>query len=378
MAHEWLDRCLAKLCEVEGSDLHIKVGAPPRIRVNGTLYELEGEERVGPDASAEMAASIMRPDIAESFRRELEADCAYSLPGLGRFRVNIYHQRGTVAIALRRVMPDPATIAELGLPEVVARLAEEERGLVLCTGPTGSGKTTTLAAMIEHINRTRACHVITIEDPVEILHRDKMASIEQREIGIDTRDFASALRAAMRQDPDVILVGEMRDLETVQAALTAAETGHLVLSTLHTTDATESIHRIIDFYPPYQQKQARLSLSASLRGTIGQRLIKTIDGQHRVAAAEIMVPNGRIQQCITDPEHTDGIKQIIEEGDYYGMQTFDQSISSLFEAGAIGLKDALMAASNPHDLRVTLQNRGLIPTVGVADTGVEPPSVGAA
>ncbi len=275
-------------------------------------------------------------------------------------------------------MPDPATISELGLPEVVARLADEERGLILVTGPTGSGKTTTLAAIVEHINRSRPCHIITIEDPVEILHRDKMASIEQREIGIDTKDFASALRAAMRQDPDVILVGEMRDLETVQAALTAAETGHLVLSTLHTTDATESINRIIDFFAPYQQKQARIALASVLRGTIGQRLVRTIDGQGRVAAAEIMVPNGRVQQCITDPEHTDGIREIIEEGDYYGMQTFDQSIVHLFEAGVIALKEALLAATNPHDLRVVLQNKGLIPTVGGQEGDLMPPSAGAA
>jgi len=231
---------------------------------------------------------------------------------------------------------------------------------------------------VEHINRSRPCHIITIEDPVEILHRDKMASIEQREIGIDTKDFALALRAAMRQDPDVILVGEMRDLETVQAALTAAETGHLVLSTLHTTDATESINRIIDFFPPHQQKQARIALASVLRGTVGQRLVRTIDGNGRVAAAEIMVPNGRIQQCITDPDHTDGIREIIEDGDYYGMQTFDQSITSLFEAGVIGLKDALMAATNPHDLRVVLQNRGLIPTVGIQESDALPPSAGAA
>ncbi len=378
MAHDWLDRCLTKLCEVEGSDLHIKVGAPPRIRVNGILYELEGENRIGPEDSEAMALAIMRPDVAEHFRKELEADCAYSLPGLGRFRVNVYHQRSTVALALRRVMPDPATIAELGLPEVVARLADEERGLILVTGPTGSGKTTTLAAVVEHINRSRPCHIITIEDPVEILHRDKMASIEQREIGIDTRDFATALRAAMRQDPDVILVGEMRDLETVQAALTAAETGHLVLSTLHTTDATESINRIIDFFAPYQQKQARIALASVLRGTVGQRLVRTIDGHGRVAAAEIMVPNGRIQQCITDPEHTDGIREIIQEGDYYGMQTFDQSICHLFESGVIGLKEALLAATNPHDLRVILQNKGLIPTVGGQDGDLMPPSAGAA
>jgi twitching motility protein PilT len=373
MPHEWLDRCLAKLVEVEGSDLHLKVGAPPRIRVNGTLYELEGEARLGPDDTAEMAAAIMRPDIAEHFREHRDADCAYSLPGLGRFRVNIFQQRGTVAIAMRRVTPDPLTVAELGLPEVVSRLADEERGLILCTGPTGSGKTTTLAGIVEHINRTRPCHIITIEDPVEILHRDKMASIEQREIGIDTHDFASALRAAMRQDPDVILVGEMRDLETVSAALTAAETGHLVLSTLHTTDAEESINRIVDFFPPYQQKQARLTLAAVLKGTIAQRLIKTVDGTGRVAACEVMVPNGRIQQCITDPEHMGGIHQIIEEGDYYGMQTFDQSIASLFEAGLISLKDALMAATNPHDLRVRLQNLGLIPTV-TAGEDLPPPS----
>ncbi len=360
MGHEWLDNCLHKLCDVGGSDLHIKVGSPPRIRLNGSLKVMEDEASVGPDEVKAMAEAILKGPLDDRMSGENEHDCAYSMAGLGRFRVNIYRQRGSIAIAMRRVSLDPPTVTDLGLPEIVARLAEEERGLILVTGPTGSGKTTTLASMIEHINRVKACHIITIEDPVEILHRDKLASIDQREVGIDTTDFASAMRSALRQDPDVILVGEMRDMETVSTALTAAETGHLVLSTLHTTDATESINRIIDFFPAHQQHQARLSLASSLKGTIAQRLIKTTDGASRVAAAEIMVPNGRIQQCIVDPKFTASIREIIAEGDYYGMQTFDQAIMSLYEQGKIAFKDAMMAATNPHDFRVVVQRKGLM------------------
>jgi twitching motility protein PilT len=362
MAHEWLDRLLRVLADTDGSDLHIKVGSPPRIRVHGDLRKFEGEPSISPEDSAAMADAIMRPEVAEQFMVRHEADFAYSIPGVGRFRTNVFRQRGSVAMVFRRVRSQVPTAEDLGLPEVVTRLANEQRGLILVTGPTGSGKTTTLAAMIGHINRTRECHVVTIEDPIEIVHRDEMAEISQREIGFDTHDFATAMRSAMRQDPDVILVGEMRDQETVHAALTAAETGHLVLSTLHTIDSTETINRIVDFFPPYQQNQVRVALAGSLKGTICQRLVPTVDGQGRVPALEVMVGNGRIQQCIVDPARTGDIREIIADGEYYGMQTFDQSLSRLYEQGLIDLRGALVAASNPHDLKVMLQQRGLVGT----------------
>jgi twitching motility protein PilT len=260
------------------------------------------------------------------------------------------------------VRASAATVAELGLPEAVTRLSEEMRGLVLVTGPTGSGKTTSLAAMVDHINHTRMCHIVTIEDPVEYLHNDDQAAIDQREIGFDTDSFAAAMRVVLRQDPDVILVGEMRDMETVSAALTAAETGHLVFSTLHTINATETINRIVDFFPPHQQSQTRVSLSGSLKGIICQRLIPTADNQSRVPVLEILVMNGRIQQAILDPLQTGDIEGIVAEGEYYGMTTFDQSLASLIQAGTIELAEAMATATNPHDLKVLLERRGILQT----------------
>ena len=357
-----LDRCLRILSEADGSDLHIKVGSPPRIRVHGALRIIESEPVLDAETTHAMATMIMRPEMAAHFDERGEADFAYSVDGLGRFRVNVFKQRGSVAAVFRRVRTQASSFDELGLPEVVGRLASEHRGLVLVTGPTGSGKTTTLAAMIDHINQNRECHIVTIEDPIEVLHRDGKAAINQREVGFDTRDFATAMRAAMRQDPDVILVGEMRDQETVEAALSAAETGHLVLSTLHTIDAPETINRIVDFFPPYQQNQVRVALAGSIRGTICQRLVQTADGTGRVAVLEIMVANGRIQQCILDPQKTGEIHEIVAEGEYYGMQTFDQALVKLYEKGAIDLRGAMTTASNPHDLKVMLQQRGLVGT----------------
>jgi twitching motility protein PilT len=354
-----LNRLLQILAEHDGSDLHLKVGSPPRIRVNGDLRKLD-EPPLRPTDTSAIAEAIMHPDTAIKFHAEHEADFAYGVSGLGRFRVNAFRQRGSVGLVFRRVRHNPQTFEELGLPDVVRQLAEEVRGLILVTGPTGSGKTTTLAAMIDHINKTRECHIITIEDPIEVLHRDELAAINQREVGFDTLSFLNALRAALREDPDVILVGEMRDYETVSTAMTAAETGHLVLSTLHTINATETINRIIDFYPMSQQQQARISLAGALKGTICQRLVPKADGTGRVPALEVMVVNGRIQQCIIDKEKTHEIQQIIQEGEFYGMLTFDQSLADLYEDGVIDLRSAMMAASNPHDLRVMLQNRGLI------------------
>ena len=332
------------------------------MRIAGMLRTLEDEPRFTAAETEEMAKSIMQPRILETFLEHHEADFAYSVPGLGRFRVNAFYQRSSVAMAMRRVRTNAATIGELGLPDVVRRLSEEHRGLVLVTGPTGSGKTTTLAAMIDHINHTRACHVVTIEDPVEYLHSDDLAAIDQREVGFDTDSFGSAMRVVLRQDPDVILVGEMRDVETVSAALTAAETGHLVFSTLHTINSTETINRIVDFFPPHQQNQVRVSLAGSLKGIICQRLLPMADGKNRTPALEILVVNGRIQQAIVDPALTADIEGIVADGEYYGMRTFDQSLVDLVAAGSVDLREAMTAATNPHDLKVLLERRGILQT----------------
>jgi twitching motility protein PilT len=357
-----LDRLLVMLSDLDGSDLHIKAGSPPRMRLAGSLRTMDDEPRFTPEETLAIAESMMQPSILETFRACHEVDFAYSLQGTARFRVNAYYQRGSVALAMRRVRASAATVDELGLPDVVTRLAEEMRGLVLVTGPTGSGKTTTLAAMIDHINHTRSCHVVTIEDPVEYLHTDDLADIDQREVGFDTDTFGSAMRVVLRQDPDVILVGEMRDQETVSAALTAAETGHLVFSTLHTINATETINRIVDFFPPHQQQQTRVSLAGSLKGIICQRLIPTADGKGRVPALELLVVNGRIQQAIIDPLLTGDIEGIVADGEYYGMLTFDQSLVTLLSNGTIDLAEAMSTATNPHDLKVMLERKGIMQT----------------
>ncbi|MGH9091910.1 MAG: type IV pilus twitching motility protein PilT [Acidimicrobiales bacterium] len=357
-----LDRILTLLAQWEGSDLHIKAGAPPRVRIDGELRLLSEEPAITPDDIQILIETVLPPRASETFERHHEVDFAYSVSGIGRFRVNAFYQRSSVAAVFRRVRPTPGSAEELGLPSVIYELAAEQRGLVLVTGPTGSGKTTTLATMIDYINRTRPCHIVTIEDPIEYLHRDNVASVDQREVGFDTDTFASAMRVVLRQDPDVILVGEMRDMETASAALTAAETGHLVLSTLHTIDATETINRVVDFFPPHQQHQIRISLAGSLKGTIAQRLVRRADGSGRLPALEIMVANGRIRQCIVDPEITGEIQQIVAEGEYYGMRTFDQSLADHLQEGNVTLQEALQSSSNPHDLRIMLEQRGLITT----------------
>jgi len=357
-----LDRLLTLLAHWEGSDLHLKAGAQPRIRIDGELRLMTEEDRFSSEETHLLVEAIMPPQVAEIFERKHEADFAYSVAGIGRFRVNAFYQRSSVALVLRRVKPNPGSAEELGLPTVLNELADEQRGLVLVTGPTGSGKTTTLATMIDHINNTRPCHIVTIEDPIEYLHRDNLATVNQREVGFDTDSFSDAMRVVLRQDPDVILVGEMRDTETASAALTAAETGHLVLTTLHTINATETINRVVDFFPPHQQKQIRISLAGSLKGTIAQRLVRRSDGNGRVPALEVMVVNGRIRQCIIDQDLTGDIESIISEGEYYGMQTFDQSLAALLEGNVITLQEALTMSTNPHDLRVMLERRGLVST----------------
>ncbi|HTT87470.1 MAG TPA: PilT/PilU family type 4a pilus ATPase [Acidimicrobiales bacterium] len=359
-----IDRLLQILCDLGGSDLHIKGGAPHSVRVDGQLYCLEGEPVINAEDTLTLAEAIMTPKIQGIFRERHEADFAYSVHHVGRFRINAFHQRGSVALAIRRVLTSSTSIADLWLPDVVRRLAEEQRGLVLVTGPTGSGKTTTLAAMINHINETRACHIVTVEDPIECLHGDKLSRIDQREVGFDTDSFSSAMRVVLRQDPDVILVGEMRDAETVFTALSAAETGHLVFSTLHTTTATETINRIIDFFPPHQANQIRLSLASALKGIIGQRLVPRADGNGRVPAIEVMVANGRIQQAIADPQSGIDIPLVISDGEYYGMQSFDQALAKLVINGALELQQAMNAASNPHDLKVMLERAGVVQTSG--------------
>ncbi|HJU01111.1 MAG TPA: PilT/PilU family type 4a pilus ATPase [Actinomycetes bacterium] len=351
----WLEALVA----AKGSDLHLKVGSPPRMRVDGQLIILDGPS-LTPEAAEGLLREVIRPDLYEQFQRTNEADFAYSRPGVGRFRVNAFRQRGSVGMVLRRVQEGAMSIGELGLPPVIARLAEQPRGLVLVTGPTGSGKTTTLAAMIDHVNANRAVHIVTIEDPIEVLHADKLGMVNQREVRVDTDDFTIAMRAAMRQDPDVILVGEIRDAETLKNALAAAETGHLVLSTLHTTDAAETVNRCIDLFPPFQQRQVRLSLAAALRGIVGQRLVRRAGDGGRVAVLEVMVNTGRTAEAIADPERTGDLTAIMAESGFYGMQTFDQHLIALYRDNVIELEDALSVATNPHDLQIALRNQGLV------------------
>jgi twitching motility protein PilT len=345
------------VAEKDASDLHLKVGSPPCLRVHGILQPTELPV-LTPQDTEEMAMSIMNERQKERFYEKAEADFAYSMPGVGRFRINVYRQRGSASLALRRVTFEHPSIEELNLPPVILNLAEEPRGLILVTGTAGSGKTTTLSVMIDHINETRQAHVVTIEDPIEVLHRDKKSVISQREIGIDTDSYADALRHVVRQDPDVILIGEMRDPETVSAALSAAEMGNLVLSTLHTIDATETINRVIDFFPPYQQNQIRIMLASILRGIISMRLLPMI-GEGRIPAVEVMVMTATIREFVLKPDETVKIKDAIEQGDYYGMQTFEKSLLSLYKAGKVTIKDAQAAAENAHDFMLKVKQLGL-------------------
>ena len=353
-----LEAWLRMVVERDASDLHLKVGVPPKIRDTGVLAPIPGSPELRPEHTAAIAEAIVPADRMARLREAGEVDFAYSVPGVGRFRVNAFRQRGSISLVLRKLRFGGPTFEEAHLPDVIRALAEEPRGLVLVTGPTGSGKTTTLAAMIEHLNHTRPCHIVTIEDPIEVLFDDDVASIDQREVGTDTESFLSALRAALRQDPDVILIGEMRDTETVRAALQAAETGHLVLSTLHTVDATETVNRVIDFFPAHQQGQIRLTLAGALRGIICQRLVPAVGGG-LLPAHEVLVNTGRIAERIADPERTAEIHDVIAEGEYYGMMTFDQCLLRLVGAGAVRVEDALAASSNPHDLQLQLQQAGI-------------------
>jgi twitching motility protein PilT len=347
------------------SDLHLKVGSYPMMRVSGTLMVASEERRLDrPDTEA-FAGTLLTPELRDKFQRMQEVDLAYSIPGLGRFRCNVFQQRGTIGLVLRVIPTRIKTIDELGLPPVLKHIAAEERGLVLVTGTTGSGKSTTLAAMIDHINSTRAAHIMTVEDPIEYLHRDHHSIVNQREVAVDTQSFSQALRSALRQDPDVILVGEMRDHETVETALLAAETGHLVFSTLHTLDATETINRIIAVFPPHQQRQVRIQLASVLKAAISQRLMPRADGQGRVAAVEVMVSTAFIRDCIVDKDKTAMIHGAIAAGtSQYGMQTFDQSIFGLYQYGLVTLEEALRWASNVDEFKLKVQ--GIATTADLA------------
>ncbi len=343
------------------SDIHLKTGLPPLFRVDGALVPLRDGERITIEEMKAMAFSMMNPVQKARYEEDREADLAYGIPGLGRFRVNIFQQRGTIGIVLRVIPFGVKTTEELNLPEIVKKISREHRGLILVTGTTGSGKSTTLASMIEQINSERTSHIMTIEDPIEFLIRDRRSIVNQREIGVDTHSFANALRGALRQDPDVILVGEMRDFETIETALTAAETGHLVMSTLHTLDATETINRIISVFPPYQQKQVRLQLSTVLKAVISQRLVPRADGKGRVPALEVLVSTGLIRELISDKERTKEIPDAINKGyTTYGMQSFDQSLMQLVKEGLVTYEEALKNVSNPDDF--ALRYRGIAST----------------
>jgi len=356
-----IDELLAKMREVDASDLHLKVGSPPVMRIDGELHPTSLSDLTPADTES-FANSIFSEKAADEFRSSGEADFAYGRSQLGRFRVNAYRQRGSVSIVIRRVLSESPGFLELGLPAVLEKLSMMPRGLVLVTGPTGAGKTTTLAAMIDHINTTRKVNILTIEDPIEVLHSDKLGIVSQREIGVDTENFAEALKRVLRQDPDIIMIGEMRDAETVRAALKAAETGHLVLSSLHTIDATETISRIVDFFPPYQQRQVRLLLAGMLKGVISMRLIDRADGHGRVPATEVLTMNARVFDRVVDEKNTHTLTDVISEGEFYGMQSFDQAILRLFKEGTITYEAALSAASNPHDFKVKIEQLGLART----------------
>ncbi len=351
-----IDDLLRTAVRAGASDLHLKAGSYPMMRVHGALMPVTEEKRLGLDDTETIAAAILSPAQQHKFREQQEVDLAYSVSGLGRFRCNVFRQRSTVGLVMRVIPTRISSIEELLLPPVLKKIAEEERGLVLVTGTTGSGKSTTLAAMIDHINATRSCHVMTVEDPIEYLHRDNRSIINQREVAVDTHSFAHALRSALRQDPDVILVGEMRDLETVETALLAAETGHLVFSTLHTLDATETLNRIIAVFPPHQQRQVRLQLAVVLKAAISQRLMPRADGKGRVPAAEVMVTTAFIRDCIVDKEKTHQIPGAIAQGtSQYGMQTFDQSIFGLYQSGLVTLEEALRWATNVDEFKLRVQ-----------------------
>ena len=349
-----IDELLRYTVERGASDLHLKVGNVPFIRVDGTLTPTDFDVLTSTDTES-FAMLLMSEHKKREFSETSEADLGTTLTGVGRFRVNVFRQRGVVGLAIRRVRSEVPTFEELRLPPVMETLGDSPRGLVLITGPTGTGKTTTIASMIGHINRTRRTHIVTIEDPIEVVHDDVLSIIQQREIGIDTDSYANALKHVIRQDPDVIFVGEIRDGDSALSAIQAAETGHLVISTLHTIDCMETINRILDLFPPHQQKEVRTSFAGSLRGIVSQRLVVKADAKGRVPAVEVLVNTGRVFDRIVDPNTTDQIVDVISEGEFYGMQTFDQSLVKLVKDGLVSEDDARRAATNPHDFDLKLR-----------------------
>ena len=345
-----LNEILTIAFKAKGSDVHIKTGLPPIVRIDGRLHPIPNAPRLSPDFVSNSANTMMNDRQRRMFEENYEVDLAYAVPGLGRFRVSVYRQRGTVAMVFRSIAFVIPTLEGLNLPPIIQKVCKEERGLILVTGTTGSGKSSTLAAMIGAINQTRTSNIITIEDPVEFLHRDNKSIISQREIGTDTHTFSAALKSALRQDPDVILVGEMRDYETVETAMTAAETGHLVMSTLHTSDAAETINRIIGVFPPYHQRQVRIQLASIIKAVISQRLVPRADGKGRVPAVEVMLASARVRECIDDKDKTKQLNDAISQGYVtYGMQSFDQSLMKLFSSKLITYEEALRQCSNPDD-----------------------------
>ena len=350
-----IDDLLRMAMSFGASDLHLRAGSFPVVRVTGELKPLGGVPKLSQDETLEMAFSMMSNRQKQHFKDSLEVDIGYGVNGLGRFRVNIFQQRNSIGIVARVISDTIRGFAELGMPPILNNIADEKRGLVLITGTTGSGKSTTLAAIVDHINQTRNCHIVTIEDPIEFLHKDKESFITQREVDVDTRNFAEALRGSLRQDPDVILVGEMRDLETIETALVAAETGHLVLSTLHTLDAAETLTRIISAFPPYQQKSVRIQLGGLLKAVVSQRLMRSAKGNSRIPAVEILVATPLIRDYILHEVKTSSIRDAIAAGtSQYGMQTFDQSLFYLYQSGLISLDEALRGSTNPDEFRLRL------------------------
>jgi twitching motility protein PilT len=365
-----VDDLLRIAMERRASDLHLKVGNYPHLRVDGDLVPLTDQPRVSAEDMLTMAFSMMSARQKQKFKETTEIDMAYGVAGLGRFRVNVFQQRGNVGLVLRVIPTKIRALDELFLPKIVEQICDMPRGLILVTGVTGSGKSTTLAAMVDRVNSTRAEHIITIEDPIEFLHRDKKGYVNQREVEVDTPNFSQALRASLRQDPDVILVGEMRDMETIGTALHAAETGHMVFSTLHTLDAVETVNRIISVFPPPEQKQIRLQLAAVLRAVISQRLVRRIDSEGRVPAVEVMINTAYVRECILVPEKTRAIRDAISAGtSQYGMQTFDQSLWDLFQAGLISYETALENASNADDFKLRMQ--GISSTADVSRNAMQ-------
>jgi twitching motility protein PilT len=349
---------LRELVEKGGSDLHLKAGSAPLYRVNGDLSLEPTAAQLSAEDTEGALRTLLHDEIKlDEFDQDHEVDFSFEIAQVARFRINAFRQRGLTSLVCRAIPHRISTIEELSLPTVVRELAEEERGIILLTGTTGSGKSTTLAAMIDHMNHTMSKHIVTIEDPIEFVHEDKNSAINQREVGMDTASFKRALRRVLRQDPDVILVGEMRDEETVQTALSAAETGHLVLSTIHTVDATESINRMLDFFPPHQHGQARSMIAGTVKGVISQRLVPGADGG-RVAVCEILRMTGRVRDMILDPAQTGKLVEVITSGGYYGMQTFDQALFGHVKAGRVTFEDAMRVASSPHDFKLLMQADG--------------------